>query len=189
MKALRRWSRILHRDIGFFFIGTTLVYALSGMALNHIGDWSPSYTVSKSSFTTQIPLQKGDNTEDNVKQLAAEIAPKLAMKKYYYPEDDQLKIFLQGGSSILVNTESGEGTFELLQKRLLFYQVNYLHYNPSVWWTWFSDIFAIALIILAVTSFFMVKGKKGMAGTGGIYTQRPDINRLDIDKSSDSLQG
>ena len=35
---------------------------------------------------------------------------------------------------------------------------------------WFSDIFAVALILFAVTSFFMVKGKKGILGRGGIYT-------------------
>ena len=51
----------------------------------------------------------------------------------------------------------------------MFYEVNYLHYNPNDWWMWFSDIFAAALIFLAITSFFMVKGKKGATGRGGIY--------------------
>jgi hypothetical protein len=34
---------------------------------------------------------------------------------------------------------------------------------------WFSDIFAAALIFLAITALFMVKGKKGALGRGGIY--------------------
>jgi hypothetical protein len=35
---------------------------------------------------------------------------------------------------------------------------------------WFSDLYAGALILFAITSLFMVRGKKGMKGTGGIYT-------------------
>ena len=55
------------------------------------------------------------------------------------------------------------------ENELFFYEVNYLHYNPNIWWTWFSDIFSISLIFFAISSFFMVKGKKGAWGLGGVY--------------------
>lgn len=170
MNKLRKWSRILHRDFGFFFIGTTLIYALSGIALNHMHDWNPNYSVKLTSFQTNIDLQKGSNLDQNVKKLVEEVAPNEGFKKYYFPQNNQLKIFLNGGSSILVNIETGNGEVELLKKRPIFYQSNYLHYNPSKWWMWFSDIFAGVLILLAITSFFMVKGKHGITGWGGIYT-------------------
>ncbi|MEN8123865.1 MAG: PepSY-associated TM helix domain-containing protein [Bacteroidota bacterium] len=170
MKKLRKWSRILHRDIGYFFIGTTIIYGLSGIALNHINDWNPNYTVEVERFQTEIPLTKNANLEDNIVQLLAEIAPKEIYKKYYYPQEDVIKIFLKGGSSIVVNNNSGIGRAEYLRKRIVFYEVNYLHYNPNKWWMWFSDIFAGALILFAITSLFMVKGKKGLSGRGGIYT-------------------
>lgn len=38
------WARSLHRDVGFFFIGLTVIYALSGLAVNHIDDWDPNFT-------------------------------------------------------------------------------------------------------------------------------------------------
>lgn len=170
MKALRKWSRILHRDIGYFFIGTTLIYALSGIALNHMHDWNPNYTVVVDKFKTNISLIKNENTLTNVKKLVEEVAPRAVYKKYYYPETHLIKIFLKGGSSIVVHTDSGNGRAEFLKKRAVFYQSNFLHYNPHKWWMWFSDAFAVALILFAVTSFFMVKGKKGMRGRGGIYT-------------------
>jgi len=47
--------------------------------------------------------------------------------------------------------------------------MNYLHYNPNKIWMWFSDIFAGALILFSITSLFMLKGKKGIIGRGGIY--------------------
>jgi hypothetical protein len=170
MKKLRKWSRILHRDIGYFFIGTTIIYGLSGIALNHINDWNPNYSIEVKHFKTPIDLTKKDNLEDNIVKLLTEIAPKSTYKKYYFPQNDVIKIFMEGGSSIVVNTRSGKGRAEFLKKRLVFYKVNYLHYNPNKWWMWFSDIFAAALIFLAVSSLFMVKGKKGLRGRGGIYT-------------------
>lgn len=43
-----------------------------------------------------------------------------------------------------------------------------LHYNPGRWWTWFSDIFAVALMVITLTGLFMLKGNKGLWGRGGI---------------------
>jgi len=170
MKTLRKWSRFLHRDIGYFFIGTAIIYGLSGIALNHMNDWNPNYTVEIDQFQTKISLIKNTNIKENILQLLTEISPKEVYKKHYYPEKDRIKIFLKGGSSIVVNTTSGLGRAEYLKKRIVFYEVNYLHYNPNKWWMWFSDIFAGALIFFAITSLFMVKGKKGITGRGGIYT-------------------
>ena len=59
MKWLRRWSRILHRDIGYFFIGASLIYGISGIALNHLNDWNPNYSVNLKHFTTTLALEKG----------------------------------------------------------------------------------------------------------------------------------
>lgn len=170
MKKIRKWIRILHRDIGFLFIGTSLIYGLSGLALNHLGDWNPNYSVEVKAFNTDVDLRKSDHIEQNVLTFLDEIDSRDHYKKHYYPEKGVIKIFLSGGSSVVVNTEKGYGRAEFLRKRPIFYHVNYLHYNPTAWWKWFSDIFAVSLIFLAVSSFFMVRGKKGIWGTGGIYT-------------------
>ncbi len=169
MKGLRKWSRILHRDIGYFFIGTTLIYAISGIALNHIGDWNPNYSVHTENFTTGLDLRKTGNETDNVLELCDFVDSRDNYKKHYYPDDETIKIFLSGGSSVIVDLNSGEGSSEILSKRILFYEVNLLHYNPHDIWKWFSDVFAGALILFAITSFFMVRGKKGIVGRGGIY--------------------
>ena len=168
MKWIRRWSIILHRDIGFFFIGTTLIYGLSGIALNHLNDWNPSYSVNLKPIETSINLSKGASKEEVLKLVESE-GGNLSYKSHYYPDDQTLKVFLKGGSNLIINTETGLGRAEFLKRRAVFYEVNYLHYNPNDWWMWFSDIYAAALIFLALTSFFMVKGKKGATGRGGIY--------------------
>ena len=43
----RKWNNILHRDIGYIIVGLTLVYGVSGIAVNHTADWNPNYTVER----------------------------------------------------------------------------------------------------------------------------------------------
>ena len=35
--------RALHRDFGYIAVGLTFIYALSGLAVNHIADWDPNF--------------------------------------------------------------------------------------------------------------------------------------------------
>ena len=170
MKTIRKWSRILHRDIGYFFIGTTIIYGISGIALNHMSDWNPNYSVTIKPFETSINLEKEEGVKENVLLLLDKVDNRENYKKHYYKSDNHLKIFLKGGSSIDVNVKKGVGEVEYLKRRPVFYESNFLHYNPNRIWTWFSDAFAAALILFAITSLFMVKGKKGIRGRGGIYT-------------------
>ena len=74
MKNLRKWSRILHRDIGFFFIGTTLIYAISGIALNHLSDWNPNYSVENKHFKTDIHLENNASVKNNILLLVVRIS-------------------------------------------------------------------------------------------------------------------
>jgi len=41
-----QWRKLIiatHRDVGYFFAGLTVLYAVSGVAVNHIDDWNPSH--------------------------------------------------------------------------------------------------------------------------------------------------
>ena len=43
----RRLNNVLHRDIGYLAVGLSIVYGVSGVAVNHKADWNPSYGVGK----------------------------------------------------------------------------------------------------------------------------------------------
>jgi len=47
--------------------------------------------------------------------------------------------------------------------------MNRLHYNRVKGWSPIADFFAGSLILLAITGLFIVKGKKGLAGSGKWY--------------------
>jgi uncharacterized protein len=166
----RKLNRILHRDFGYFFFGLTIIYALSGIALNHLDDWNPSYVITRENITLEsLPESKTEIDRAKAMEIAGKFDEKNNFKNYYFSEPSKLKIFIEDGS-IGVNLDTGEGTIEKSERRPVFYQINYLHYNPGKWWTWFSDIYAAGLIIIAVTGLFILKGKKGIKGRGAWLT-------------------
>lgn len=166
---LRKLNRVTHRDIGYLITGMTIIYALSGIALNHKHDWNPNYLVDQKQFATEIEFTRDTSNEERVKELLIEIGEDKKYKTSYYPKGDLLTIFLVGGT-VQINTQTGIGYSELVSKRPVFYQANFLHYNPGVWWKWFSDIFCVALILVTITGLFIIKGKNGITGRGAILT-------------------
>jgi hypothetical protein len=164
----RKWNRMIHRDFGFFFFGMTIIYALSGIAINHINDWNPNYQIETTYYEISNPEQFNDTGEAKIMELLELVGQEDNYKKYYYMRPGLLKVFIKDGSLIL-NTETGDASIETIKRRPIFFYVNYLHYNPGKWWLWFSDIYAGALIILAITGTIMNKGKKGLKGRGGVY--------------------
>ena len=66
------------------------------------------------------------------------------------------------------NTFRGDGIYLSIKKRPVISWFNRLHYNPSRWWTVFSDIFILSLLIITFTGLIMIKGPKGFWGRGGI---------------------
>ncbi|MCF8231360.1 MAG: PepSY-associated TM helix domain-containing protein [Bacteroidales bacterium] len=169
LKTLRRWNRATHRDLGYFFFGVTLIYAISGIALNHLDDFNPNYSVINSNYIFEEQLDKKEVTKAKTLEWLSKAGYKDQYKKHYFPDNHTVKIFLKNGSMI-VDLQSGEGNLELLEKRPLLYEFNYLHYNPIKWWTYFSDIYCVALILIAITGLFIVRGKNGIKRRGAILT-------------------
>ncbi len=166
---LRKLNRVTHRDIGYLIAGMTIIYAISGIALNHKHDWNSNYIIDQLTFTTDIRFNKDSTNEEQVYQLLEELGETRNFKTSYYPTGDKLTLFLVGGSAI-VNTTTGEGYVERISKRPLFYQFNFLHYNPGKWWKWFSDIFCVALILVTITGLFIIRGRNGITRRGAILT-------------------
>ena len=166
----RKWNRWLHREMGFLFFGMAIIYGISGIALNHgvARHWNPGIISRSEIFQYDEILQKSDVDREVVEKVLDMTDERKSYKQYYFPNENNLMIYLKGGH-INVNLPSGEVRVTKVRTRPLFTEVNYLHYNkPKKLWTWFSDLFAFSLILLAVSGFLMVRGKKGIKGSGGV---------------------
>jgi hypothetical protein len=166
---LPKLNRITHRDIGYLIAGLTIIYAVSGIALNHKNNWNPNYIIESSSFKTDLSLSRNSFNNETALQILEALDLKDRFKTFYYPSGNKVTIFVDGGY-VQLNKLTGEGTIERISKRPLFFQINFLHYNPGRWWKYFSDIYCIALILVTITGLFIIKGRNGITKRGAILT-------------------
>ena len=153
MQRVRKWSRSLHRDLSYFFTGVLVVYAVSGFMLNHKKDFNSDYSIVREERKLATPLPQGRDAW-NRERVAEAIAPyggADAYLKHYFPEEGTLKVFIRGGSTFTLDLTTGNGLFESVRKRTVLSAFNRLHYNPSRWWTIFSDIFLAGLLVIVAT--------------------------------------
>jgi hypothetical protein len=165
----RKYNRAIHRDLGYIFFAMTVIYALSGIAINHLDDWNPNFIITTKDIKAQ-PLSNLDSvSKDQILAILKQNGEGDNYRKHYFPERGVVKVFLRSGTA-WIDLESGEGVVEKLKRRPIFNEFNYLHYNPGKWWTWYSDAFAVALILLAFSGLFILKGKNGITRRGAILT-------------------
>jgi hypothetical protein len=166
---LSKLNRITHRDIGYLIAGLTIIYALSGIALNHKNNWNPNYIFDSRKFTSDFKITRETFNKEMASNILRSIQLDPSFKTFYFPTGNEVTIFIDGGF-VKLNVATGVGSVERISKRPLFYQINFLHYNPGKWWKYFSDIFCLALITVTITGLFLVKGKNGITKRGAILT-------------------
>ena len=170
-KTLRRWNNALHRDIGYLCVGMTLIYAISGIVLNHFkaGDFQhPDYSKSFTNLT--VPLPKNGNVDQQYVFSVLDRVDSRGNYKSHVPGEGYVQIFLKNGS-LYIDTRSGEAQLEKKTTRYIIKEFNLLHYNNlKKFYTWFSDIYAAGLIIIAITGLFVIRGKNGIIGRGAWLT-------------------
>jgi hypothetical protein len=161
----RRWNFILHRDIGYLCIGLTLIYAISGIAVNHISnDFNPSYNIEKLTGTV-TPLPAGLKPDmDYIQSVLREAGEEGDYKNAAFVSPKTLRIFVDG-NTLDVQLESGELVMEKVRRKPVLYEANYLHLNKAKGlWTWFADIYGVALCLLALTGLLMIRGRQKRRG-------------------------
>jgi uncharacterized protein len=165
----RKLFRALHRDIGYVAVSLTLAYALSGLAVNHIDDWNPSYSFDERDVDIG-PLPAGtlaERADAVVERLALD---RRDVRGHFQETEHELRVFLTEGQEARIDMRTGRGQLKTLGKRPVLFEVNALHLNNLKGvWTWVADLFAIALIVLAITGLTMMKGSRGITGRGKYF--------------------
>lgn len=161
----RKWNFILHRDIGYLCVGLTLIYGISGIAVNHISPrFNPSYSIEKSSLYTP-PLAAGAEPDmAYIRSVLAEAGETGSFKNAAFLSPGILRIFVDG-NTLDVETATGQVTMEKIRRKPLLFEVNYLHLNKGKGaWTWLADIYGAAICLLAITGLLMIRGRKKSRG-------------------------
>jgi hypothetical protein len=165
-KRWRAWLRAIHRDAGYLAVGLTFVYALSGLAINHIGQWDPNFKTVVERHQLSRPLPRDEKAA--VRQVLTEIGVEETPRDGYWESDGTLQIALDDGT-IVVDPKTQVAVVSNQSPRFFLRVSNWLHYNRGKnAWTYVADGYAAFLLFLATSGLFMLKGRKGIIGRGGV---------------------
>lgn len=166
MNRVRKVCRFLHRELGFLAVGMTLVYAISGVAVNHLGDWNPSAIRTVDVWHIESPGH--GPTEEIAPRVLQRLALDEPVRNVWRATPNTLRVIVESGT-IDVDLLTGRVRAERSRPRPFFHELNFLHLNHAKGaWTWIADAYAVILVILALSGILLVKGRKGLAGRGGV---------------------
>lgn len=164
----RRWRprlRALHRDFGYLVVGLTFVYAMSGLAVNHIEDWDPNFVGFEATHALAAPLPEDEQ------QAAAQVLAQLEIDEapadlFLYEQELEIQL---DGRSLYVDGKAMTILERGQRARPMLRLANWLHLNRGKKaWTVVADGYAVLLLFLASSGMFMLPGKKGLRGRGWI---------------------
>ena len=169
--ARRGWNwrgalRSIHRDTGYVAVGLTVVYAVSGLAVNHIADWDPNF--SDYQRTVQLAPMSGDDGEI-ARSVIARLGIEGAPTDVYRASPEDLQVVLER-RTLHVNSRTGAVFDEGQRPRFFVRAANWLHLNRGKRaWTVIADGYAAALLLLAFSGMLIMPGKRGVLGRHGLF--------------------
>jgi len=159
----RHWNHAIHRDLGYIVAALTLVYAVSGIAVNHVHHWNPSYRVERIErrFAPVAASDKATLVRETAERLGLD-----APVESFRPDPDTLQLFYDG-FSVQVRPAEGIAVEERARDRPVLRDLNFLHLNhPKGLWTYVADAYAALLIVMVLSGILMLRGRTGLAGRG-----------------------
>ena len=162
-KRWRAWLRAVHRDIGYLAVGFTVIYALSGIAMNHIDDWDPNFHATE--LTLKIAPIGAELSDAEATRRIATAAGASGAIDDVYRAGDEVRLTYASGSKV---TAIGDTlTIQARRDRFFFRVADWLHATRGKQaWKYIADAYAVLLLYLAISGIFMIKGKLGLRWRG-----------------------
>ena len=165
-KRWRAWLRSVHRDFGYVSVGFTFIYAISGIAQNHIEEWG-DVSFANVETTSDMAAAVPDGASD-----AAAIAQVAAAAGRGAPSDtfragDEVRLTYADGTK--VSAIGRQLTLQQRKMRPFIGVANWLHRargKPA--WKYISDVYALMLLYLSISGLLLIKGRLGLKWRGTI---------------------
>jgi hypothetical protein len=158
-------ARNIHRDLAYLYIGLIIAFSISGIFLNHRRTWHPeTYVFSEKEISTQTMISKESINDDFIAQFSKEqqIVDKV---RRFRVDGNNLKISYVN-NDVTLDLLTGKGKLETYKTTPILGQMTILHTDTSNWWIYYSDIFGIAMLTIAVTGMFIQKGEFSFKSRG-----------------------
>lgn len=158
-------SRNTHRDLAYFFLGLIIAFSISGIFLNHRQSWHPRrYTYNSQEITITPPATPDSINENFIKRFTEEQKIDDNLRRFSV-EKNNLRISY-ASNDVQIDLTTGKGKLESYRTTPILGQMTQLHQDTSKWWIYYSDIFGIAMVVIASTGMFIQKGENSFWGRG-----------------------
>lgn len=158
--------RNTHRDLAYFFLGLIIAFALSGIFLNHRQSWNPRrYTYASREITVPLPVSKEQVTDSFVTAFTATHRIEDNVRRFSVDDKNNLRISYTM-NDVTVDLNTGSGKIETYRTTPILGQMTQLHIDTSKWWIYYSDVFGLAMLTIAITGMFIEKGKNSFRQRG-----------------------
>ncbi len=163
--AYKFTARNIHRDFAYFYVGLIISFSISGIALNHRATWNPrQYTIDSKEINVQVPTDAKQINDDFAKALAQTWDLEKSFKSVRV-RGGSVRIFFDGAVADF-DAKTGKGELETIRKRPVLAEMTLLHQTTDTAWIWYSDIFGVAMLLIAITGMFIAKGKESFQKRG-----------------------
>ncbi len=151
-------KRAIHRDLGYFYVGLIISFAVSGIMMNHRNQWHPEKYVIEKSYFDVPPLDESQINDSTVQELvkANGINDKFRRQSV---KKGELRISLEK-TDIDIDIKTGKAEVTSFINTPVISQIMKLHKNTSDWWIYYGDIFGLSLITIAITGTMLLAKSK-----------------------------
>jgi hypothetical protein len=147
-------------------VGLTVIYALSGLAVNHISDWEPNFSEVRREHQLKVPLDSDD--AQTATRAVTELHLAGPVREVYRVDETLLEVALDR-TTLRIDTRSGKVVEEGQEPRFFLRVANWLHLNRGKKaWTYIADGYAVFLLLLSTTGLWMFPGRRGIWGRAGL---------------------
>lgn len=157
-------ARNTHRDIAYFYLGLIIAFSFSGIFLNHRQDWHPRRYKADIREIVVAPVIKDSINDRFVAAFAEQQGIKDNLRRFAVNENQVRISFVNYDAEFDLTT--GKGNVIHYKITPLLGQMTILHVDTSKSWIYYSDIFGVAMLVIAITGMFIAKGEHSFKRRG-----------------------
>ena len=177
-KSLSNISRSLHRDLGYFFIGITLIYAITGFVLSARGlGWfkyeynfqtNIAKNIASENFKEKLINETKDGKLDYIYKLGTKDVVLRNIKRLTFTKNENKTLYFDYKYMHVVYNQSSGSTDIKYKSYPTFLQIfisSHLATNNKAWY-YLAMIYSVVLAFFALSAIVIVKGKYGFKKRG-----------------------
>ncbi|MEZ5042181.1 MAG: PepSY-associated TM helix domain-containing protein [Saprospiraceae bacterium] len=158
-------ARNIHRDFAYFYVGLIISFSFSGIFLNHRQVWHPMrYKYASTEITLDKPVLADQVNDAYLKEFSKNFNIDDPIRRYAV-DGNTLRI-TYADHDAEVDLASGKGKIGEYRQTPMLGQMTELHVTTNKWWIYYSDIFGMAMLTIAITGMFLSKGSMSFKSRG-----------------------